>query len=194
MKLAILSGTFNPIHKSHIAIANYVKKEFDYDSILLVPAFLPPLKSNTAPAEDRLNMVKLAAKYEEGLTVSEVEFEISGKSYSYLTAQKLYEKYPIDGKLGFIMGTDAYVGLETWYAADELKELVEFIVFEREISFYDERVLRVQSQGFSMVKAYLPFVDISSSEIRRRIKNSEDISEYVIKEVEDYINEHDLYK
>ena len=194
MKLAILSGTFNPIHKSHIAIANYVKDKFDYDEVLLVPACHPPLKHNTASAIDRLNMVKLAAENEKNLTVSDVEFEIKGKSYSYLTARKLYEKYDIDGKLGFIMGTDAYVGLPSWYAADSLKSLVEFVVFEREIPFSDIQVKAVQSLGFNMLQAKLPFVNISSSAIRNKIKNNEDISKYVKKEVEDYINEHGLYK
>ena len=92
------------------------------------------------------------------------------------------------------MGTDAYVGLPSWYAADSLKSLVEFVVFEREIPFSDIQVKAVQSLGFNMLQAQLPFVNISSSAIRNKIKNNEDISKYVKKEVEDYINEHGLYK
>lgn len=194
MKLAILSGTFNPIHNSHIKIAKYVQKMLNYDEILLIPAFKPPCKDNCAPAHDRLEMVKLAASAKVELKVSEIEFEHNNKSYSYLTVKKLYERYDISGKIGFIIGTDAYIGLGTWYEADKLKNLVDFIVFEREIPFSDNRVKLMQRNGFNLIKASLPFEDISSSEIRKRIKNKESVSEFISKPVERYIYEHGLYK
>ena len=114
MKLAILSGTFNPIHKAHIQIAKYVQEKFQYDEILIIPAYNPPLKDNCESALHRLNMVKLSIEKEKGLVLSAIEYENRSKSYSYLTVQKLYERYKIDGKLGFIIGTDAYVGLKNW--------------------------------------------------------------------------------
>jgi len=194
MKLAILSGTFNPIHKAHIAVAKYVKEKFNYDEILIIPAYNPPLKDNCESALHRLNMVKLAIENEEGLVLSAIEYENRGKSYSYLTVQKLYERYKIEGKLGFIIGTDAYVGLEGWQNCDELKKQVDFVVFERKISFNDEKVLNLQKKGFNLIKADLPFNDISSSEIRKRLKEKKDISNLVNKTVEDYIYENALYK
>ena len=194
MKLAILSGTFNPIHKAHIAVAKYVKEKFCYDEVLIIPAYNPPLKDNCESALHRLNMVKLVTENENGLLLSAVEYENRGKSYSYLTVDKLYQRYKIDGKLGFIIGTDAYVGLKSWQNSEELKKRVDFIVFEREISFEDERVKRLQQDGYTLLKADMPFRNISSSEIRKRIKNKESISELVEKSVEGYIYENELYK
>lgn len=194
MKLAILSGTFNPIHKAHLSIANYVMEEFSYDKILVIPASNPPLKENLISPLARLEMVKLALKNQKQLILSEIEFESCEKSYSYITVKKLYERYNIEGKLGFIMGTDAYVGLKKWYEAAKLKSLVDFIVFEREISFSDEKVSVLQDEGFNLIRAELPFKNISSTDIRNKVKNFEDISDYVPKEVEDYINENGLYR
>lgn len=194
MKLAILSGTFNPIHKSHISIAKYVQNVFNYDEVWLIPAYKPPFKDDCALPKDRLKMTQLAAKTQKGLKVSDIEFENEGKSYSYLTIQKLYERYDIEGKIGFIIGTDAYVNLEKWYEADKLKKLVDFIVFEREIPFFDNKVKVLIDEGFNLIKAELPFEDVSSSEIRKKVKNGESISDFTDKSVEEYINEHGLYK
>lgn len=194
MKLAILSGTFNPIHKAHISIAKYVQKEFNYDEIFLIPAYNPPFKDNCAPAHARLEMVKLATIGQRGLTVSDIEFENTGKSYSYLTIKKLYERYNIEGKIGFIIGTDAYVKLDEWYEADKLKKMVDFVVFEREIPLNDEKVELLRKKDFNLLKANLQFTDISSSEIRKRIKHGETVSNFVETAVEEYINEHGLYK
>ena len=194
MKLAILSGTFNPIHKAHINVAKYVKEKFQYDEILIIPAYNPPLKDNCESALHRLNMVKLAIENEKGLLLSAIEYENRGKSYSYLTVQKLCKRYKIANKLGFIIGTDAYIGLKSWQNCGDLKKYVDFIVFEREISFEDERVVKLQKDGFNLIRAELPFDDISSTEIRKRIKNNEDISKLVPKSVGDYIYENGLYK
>ncbi len=194
MNLAILSGTFNPIHKAHIQVAKYVKEKFQYDEILIIPAYNPPLKDNCESALHRLNMVKLSIENEQGLVLSAIEYENRGKSYSYLTVQKLYERYKIDGKLGFIIGTDAYVGLKNWQHCDELKKYVDFVVFEREIPFTDKRVIELQADGFNLIKANLPFYDISSTEIRKKIKNKENISDFVTAEVKDYIYENKLYQ
>ena len=194
MKLAILSGTFNPIHKTHIAVAKYVKEQFQYDEVLIIPAYNPPLKDNCESALHRLNMVKLALENENGLVLSAIEYENRGKSYSYLTVEKLYQRYKIDGKLGFIIGTDAYISLKNWQNSDKLKKNVDFIVFEREINFEDERVKTLQGEGFNLKRANLPFCDISSSEIRKRLKNKESISNLVEKSVEEYIYENGLYK
>ncbi len=197
MKLAILSGTFDPIHKSHIALAEYVRDNFDYEKILLIPAYKSPFKPESETiARHRLNMVYAAAKELPAIEVSEIEFENTGTSYSYLTVKKLYERTEIDGKIGFIIGTDAYIHLEEWYKAEEFKKLVKFIVFEREISFEDERVKKIQTQGFEMLKASMPFVDISSSAVRERFSAGNNISDLVPKAVEEYIKENanELYK
>ena len=194
MKLAILSGTFNPIHKAHILLAEYVKSHFKYDKILVIPAYKPPFKEQTAEANMRLEMAKIAVKSVDGVEVSDIEFKLGGKSYSVLTLKELYKKYDIDGKIGFIIGTDAYRHLNMWYNERELKELADFIVFERDFSFDDKDVKLRQQEGFNLIKAEMPFVDISSTEIREKIASGERVEKYLPDGVERYINEHKLYK
>ena len=194
MKLSILSGTFNPIHNAHLALAQYVREKFDYDELLVIPAYNPPFKSDTASPADRLKMVELALKDYPQLRVCDIEYRSEEKSYSIVTVKKLYKEYNIDGKIGFITGTDAFADLDKWYKADELKTLVDFIVFERGLSFEDNKVILRQNEGFNMLRAGLPFFDISSTEIRRKILCGESVSEYLPKEVERYILENGLYK
>lgn len=194
MKLAILSGTFDPIHKSHISLAEYVYNKFEYDKILIIPAHKPPLKNNSAKAEHRYKMTELAAKNHSFLEVSDIEFQNNGKSYTILTLKELYKKYQPKGKIGFIIGTDAYINLPKWYCTEELKDLAEFILFERDIPFSDERIKKLQNDGYKITTTQLPFKDISSTEIRKKVYNNENISEYVTKEVEEYIKKYELYK
>ena len=194
MKLAILSGTFNPIHKLHIAIAKYVKENFAYDKLLLIPAFIPPFKEkNSELAHHRFNMVKdVCDKYEE-FEISDIEFKRNELSYSCTTLEELHKKFKPEN-IGFIIGTDAYINLDKWHNADKLKSLATFILFEREIPFEDEKVKRIEDKGFINQKAYLPFTDVSSSHIRELIKNDKDVTEFLEKETEEYIKKHGLYK
>lgn len=195
MKLAVLSGTFNPIHKAHTELAGFVRDNFNYDKILLIPAYKPPFKEEDGDFSlYRLEMVKLAAEELKDIEISEIEYKNEGKSYSYITVKKLYELFKPEEKIGFVIGTDAYVNLDKWYEADKLKQLVDFIVFERGISFDDERVEKIENKGFKLIKASLPFKDISSSEIRKRLGLGESISGLVSQKVEDYIYENGLYK
>ena len=194
MKLSILSGTFNPIHNAHLALAKYVQENFGYDELLVIPAYNPPFKSGTASPADRLEMVKLALKDYPEFKVCDIEYKSEEKSYSVVTIKKLYKMYNIDGKIGFILGTDAFAGLDTWYRAEELKKLVDFIVFERGLSFENNKVLLRKNEGFNLLRANLPFTDISSTEIRHKILCGESVSEYIPKEVERYIIKNGLYK
>ena len=194
MKLAILSGTFNPVHNVHIETAEYVKDIFDYDKILLIPAYNPPFKEFTLAPGFRMDMVKLAVKDCDWLEVSDVEYRLGGKSYSVLTLEALYREYDIEGRIGFILGTDAYRNLDKWYEADRLKKLADFIVFERGFSFEDNDVQSRQQEGFNLLKAEKPFKNVSSTEIRNRIAKGLDISEFVNKDVERYIKKNGLYK
>ena len=194
MKLAILSGTFDPIHNSHLALANFVKNNFSYDEILLIPAYNPPFKNSLASAKDRMSMAKLALRNLDYIKVSDIEYRLKGKSYSVLTVKELIKEYEVEGRIGFVIGTDAYITLEKWYNAEELRALVDFIVFERGVSFDDNRVKLLMDRGFKLIKAEMPYVDISSTEIRKRVKNNQSIAEFVPKLVEEFIKENELYQ
>ncbi len=193
MKLCIFSGTFNPIHKAHIKMAEYVLEHFGFDKIIFIPAYKPPHKNySQGMCQHRYNMVKIAIKDNPHFEISDIEYKNEGKSYSYLTALELYKQYKIDGKINFIIGTDAFEKIESWYETDKFKKLVDFIVFIRENEKVD--LTHLKNMGYNYTIAQMPFIDISSTELRNRISKGLPIKDIVSKEVEDYINKNGLYR
>lgn len=195
MKLCVFQGTFNPIHKAHLRMAEYVLKNYGFDKILFIPAYKPPHKIyDDKMSTHRLNMVKLATAYNKDFEVSDIEYNLGGKSYSYLTALELYKKYDIDGKIKFIIGTDAFEKIETWYEAEKFKELVDFIVFIRENELKNPKFEELKHKGYNFEFAKMEFIDISSSELREKIKSNQPVSDIITQEVEEYIKTNELYK
>ena len=195
MKLCVFQGTFNPIHRAHLDMAEYVLKNFGFEKILFIPAAVPPHKDyDSSLALHRLNMVRLATAYNPQFEVSDIEYKFKGKSYSYLTACELYKQYNIDGRINFIIGTDAFEKIETWYETDKFKKLVDFIVFVRENNFDEKRFKRLKDNGYNYRILSMPFEDISSTELREKIKNNQPVNNLVTKEVEEYIQKNGLYK
>ena len=195
MKLGVFQGTFNPIHKAHLRVAEYVTDKFDFDKFLFIPAFNPPHKScDTSLSFHRLNMVQLAVSKNPKFEASDIEFRLEGKSYTYLTICELYKLFSIEGKINFVIGTDAFKHIESWYEADKLKKLVKFIVFVREDNFEISRYDYLKDKGFDFEFESLPFEDISSTELRARVKEGKPIDDFVTEEVKDYILENGLYK
>ena len=193
MKLCIFSGTFNPIHIAHLKMAEYVLNNFGFDKILFIPAYKPPHKNyNPDMSVHRYNMVKLAIKDNPHFEISDIEFKREGKSYTYDTILELYKKYNPEGKINLIIGTDAFKQIETWYEAEKLKKLVDFIVFVRENDKVDLSELKLKGYNFRFAK--MEFIDISSTALRDRIKNNKPLANFVVKEVEDYIKENGLYR
>lgn len=193
MKLCIFSGTFNPIHKAHLKMAEYVLSHYGFDKIIFIPAYKPPHKDyDTNMCQHRFNMVKLAIKNNPHFEISDIEYKSEGKSYSYLTALKLYEQYNVDGKIHFIIGTDAFEKIESWYETDKFKKIVDFIVFIRENKTVNLDFLKEKGYNFEFTQ--MPFIDISSTELRNRIEQGLPINDLVTKEVEEYIYKNGLYK
>ncbi|MBQ8669482.1 nicotinate-nucleotide adenylyltransferase [bacterium] len=195
MKLCVFQGTFNPIHKAHLRVAQDVISHYDFDKIIFIPAYNPPHKNADLDfSKHRLKMVQLAVKINPRFEVSDIEFKREGKSYTILTIKELYSLYEVEGKIHFIIGTDAFEKIETWYQVDELKQLVKFIVFVREDNFDISRYDYLKSKGFDFEFQTLPYADISSTELRNKIKNDESIDDYVAQEVKEYIIANGLYK
>lgn len=133
MKFCLFAGTFNPIHKAHLAMAEYVLDNFGFDKIIFIPAYKPPHKSyDDNMSMRRFEMVKLATKNNPKFEVSDIEFKREGKSYTYLTILEILNQIQKNDKISFIIGTDAFRQIETWYETDKLKKLIDFIVFIRE--------------------------------------------------------------
>ena len=192
MKLCVFQGTFNPIHND---MAEFVLQNYGFEKIIFIPAAAPPHKDYDANfAIHRLNMVNLAVENNPHFEVSDIEFHLQGKSYSYLTALELYKKYNIEGKINFIIGTDAFEKIESWYHSEDFKKIVDFIVFVRENNFTPERFQYLKDKGYNFQFTRMPFEDISSTELREKIRKGLPINKLVPKTVEDYIRKNDLYK
>lgn len=199
MKICLFQGTFNPIHNAHLQICEYAKKHFDFDKIILIPAARPPHKNiDEESAIHRLNMAEIAAKDIDYIEVSDIEYQRDDISYTVPTVEEIYEKYPVDGMINFIIGTDAFKNIESWYETEKLKKMVDFVLFVRE----DEQSLKadetylqkLRQKGYNYRMMKMPFVDISSTQIRKNIHNSVPIKALVPDGVEKYIDKYGLYR
>ena len=184
MNICIFPGTFNPIHIAHIKMALFTLHKYNFDKIIFIPAYIPPHKQiDKNLAKHRFNMVKLVADTNTKFDVSDVEYQSEGKSYSLLTVKKIREEYNINGRLNFIIGTDAFCKIRSWYCVDELKELVHFIIFPRG----DDIINNDKFSDFDYELVSAEKIDISSTEIREHNTGE------TLKEVKDYILQNELY-
>lgn len=184
MTICIFPGTFNPIHMAHLCMAQYAVKKFGFEKIIFIPAYLPPHKEiNSNLAKHRFNMVKLATGRNLRFSVSDIEYKSEGKSYTLITVKKIRELYGIYDRLNMIIGTDAFQNIKSWYKADELKDLVHFIVFPRG----KDVINSCDFEGYSYEIVDSEKYDISSTEIRENTKME------MIQEIKEYIKENELY-
>ena len=181
MTICIFPGTFNPIHDGHIKMAEFALKKYNFEKIIFIPAYLPPHKEiDNNLAQHRYNMVESVIRDNSKFEISDIEYRSENKSYSLITVQKIIEQYGIQGRLNFIIGTDAFVKINSWYKAEELKKLVHFIVCKR-------RGEEELPEEWDYEIAGMEYVDISSTEIRKGLNKANNI-------VEGYIKENGLYK
>lgn len=136
MKLAVLGGSYNPIHIGHLMLADTVCRSCGYDTIAFVPAFLSPFKRGHAgcTVEDRIAMVEHAVADNPAFYCEPCEVTRQGVSYTIDTLRFLTQKYPQhDGKIGLIIGDDLLGGLDTWHEAVSLDDYADIIVGNRVI-------------------------------------------------------------
>lgn len=135
MRLAMLGGSFNPIHIGHLLLADEVCHRLGYDKVLFVPVNIPPHKelAEGASSQQRLEMIQLAIEGNPRFAVETCELERGGISYTYDTIQYLGKKYgsQLEGKLGLIMGDDLVEGFEEWGHYQELPELADIVLARR---------------------------------------------------------------
>ena len=184
MNICIFPGTFNPIHAGHLKMADFALKEFGFDKIVFIPAYIPPHKDiNKNLALHRYNMVKLAIAENSKFAISDIEYRSEGKSYSLITVKKIIEEYNLKNKLNFIIGTDAFKNIKTWFHTEELSKLVHFIVFPR-----GEDIINTEDfNDYSFEIVNMPKVDLSSTVLRA--KHGAGCN----KKVEEYIKLNGLY-
>ncbi len=193
--LGIMGGTFNPIHHGHLAAAEFVREEFKLDKVLFVPSGKPPHKhkGEIASPEHRWIMALLATDSNECFSVSSVEIERGGESYTSDTIVELEKIYGAGSNCYFITGADAIAEISTWHKSENLPKLAKFIAVSRpgyklDVSKIDPRFRRC---------TYLievPALAISSTEIRERIRKGQTIKYLVPEIVEKYIYKNKLYQ
>lgn len=189
-RTAILGGTFDPVHNTHLAIALAAANTFGLKKVLFVPAGNPPLKSRTqASWHHRLKMLELAvaAAGDPRFEVSEIEQPAAdgARSYSILTVEKLLQKGL--GPLSFIVGADAFADIGKWRRAEELARLVEFIVVPRPGCAY------VTPPGATVRELPAPLSPDSSSAVRASLRAGSPAVP-VPEPVLGYIRQHGLYQ
>ncbi|MFI3299799.1 MAG: nicotinate (nicotinamide) nucleotide adenylyltransferase [Candidatus Gastranaerophilales bacterium] len=191
MNLCVFQGTFNPIHNAHIDMANYVLDNYDFDNILFIPAYMPVHKDyDLKMCQHRFNMVKLAISDNDRFKISDIEYKLNQKSYTYYTILELYKIYDLKNKIKFIIGTDAFEKIETWHRSDELKKLVEFIVFTRENELNKNKYDYLKEKGYVFEFAKMDYIEISSTDAR---KNLDEQTQILPEKVKGYIIKNELY-
>jgi nicotinate-nucleotide adenylyltransferase len=200
--IGMLGGTFDPVHVAHVAVAQAARGELGLDEVVLVPAGLPPHKLGVAmaPAADRLAMVELAIDGEEGLSAGRIEIDRPGPSWTVDTVTGLLDAGRARGReidLTIILSADAFAGLPTWHEPDRLVRLARIAVAPRpgqappSIEALPAE-LRRAAAGITILRG--PNLDVSSTEIRRRVAEGRSIDGLVAPAVARYIEAHHLYR
>jgi nicotinate-nucleotide adenylyltransferase len=214
-RIGILGGTFNPVHFGHLAAAEEVRDRLRLDRVLFIPAFLPPHKDEVLPsAVQRLEMVRLALATNPHFKASDIEIKRGGRSFTIDTIGDLQQLHP-GAELYFITGIDAFIEVRTWMNWERLLSLCTFVVLSREgfrfgdlarLGFLDQaaRDLAALDEGHaeqartligdrSLVFERIPYYEISSTDIRARVRQGRSIKYCLPEAVEHYIIENKLY-
>jgi nicotinate-nucleotide adenylyltransferase len=191
-RVGILGGTFNPPHIAHLVIAEAVRDQLKLDRILFIPAATPPHKTNLEiiPAEQRLQMVKLAIKDNSFFEVSDIELNRKGPSYTIDTIIGLKRELPKED-FYFLLGIDLLVEFDTWKNPEKILEECTLVAMNRpgfDLGVVDKELLR------RVEVVNVPSIDISSTGIRRYVKSRRSIRYLVPREVEKYISENSIYR
>ncbi len=190
MKLGILGGTFDPIHRGHIELAKAARTALNLDKILLIPSGTPPHKpSVNASGEHRFEMAKIATQSLPELECSRHEVDRQGKSYTIETIEHFEKEYP-QAKIYFIVGADSIPEIPGWYDAERLYSKVVFAVAARPgTELGDDAPI-----PFEYVRIPMEAQDVASHQIRDQIRQGEDVTQKVNPEVLRYIEQEELYK
>lgn len=196
--LGIMGGTFDPIHKGHIDMAQQCMDRFSLTKMLFIPTGNPPHKqSNVTDKLHRLEMTRLAVNASTDFDVSDIEVSREGKTYTFDTLQILRDQYPGWG-FYYIIGADTLEDLFSWYRIEDVARMTKFLIVGRNGITPDKLHTAAQRvrEDFNaqLIDAQFVGLNISSTTIRDKTRNDESLKEYVTNDVEAYIYRHGLYK
>ena len=195
-EIAVFGGTFNPPHNGHIHLLKAFESSINFDKILIVPSAIPPHKKaqSLVSGEHRINMCRLAFP-EAG--ICDYEVKRGGKNYTADTLEHLKKLYP-DSNLYFIMGTDTLLSFNSWHEPQRilknavlLCDLRDDNITAKELEKFALQKLGLKREQF-IISEVKP-LELSSTEVRDKIKKGEDISSLVPEGVAEYIRKEGLY-
>ena len=197
-KIGLFFGTFNPIHNGHLMMANYIINNTDIDSILFVVNPTAPFKKkdNLLSFEDRVNMVDLAIANVKHIRSTKMENDLPLPAYTYNTFRHCVKTYGEDFEFVLILGCDNLSKLSQWKNAAEIIENHEIYVCPRNGIDYNKEIAKIKS-NFKVKAIYVvtdvPECNLSSTFIRKQIKEGKDIKFYVPSDVKKHIENNKFY-
>ncbi|MCH5298237.1 MAG: nicotinate (nicotinamide) nucleotide adenylyltransferase [Ruminococcus sp.] len=196
MRIALFGGSFNPVHLGHIKLVNDVRSEFNIDKVIIMPTYYTPMKDNSefANSEHRFEMCKLAFEAMDSVEVSDMEIKRQGNSYTYLTLNSLKEIYPYDD-LFMIVGADMFLTLQNWKNPQEIFKSASVIAVPRECESDElyNHGQRLKQMGCNSYIMSHKVMDVSSTQIREKLNNNENVDEFLDTKVFEYIKKCHLY-
>jgi nicotinate-nucleotide adenylyltransferase len=182
-RIGIYGGTFDPIHHGHLILAREAIEVLALEKVLFVPAAISPHKLHTSPGSTaaRLEMLRAALSDEPGFELNDMELSRPGPSFSFDTVRQLQREQP-EADFHFLIGEDNVAELETWHRFSELREMVTFVVLDRG-----------GSQSAHLYPTIRRQVDISATDIRKRVASGRSIRYLVPAAVEEIIHREKLY-
>jgi nicotinate-nucleotide adenylyltransferase len=183
-RIGILGGTFNPVHVGHLLAARRAQEALRLDQVLFLPCNRPALKSHESlwPAAFRLKLLWAALKGQPGFSVEDLELKRGGVSYTVETLEALRSRYR-GADFFFLLGTDAALDLPRWKRADDLKSLARLVVLTRPGAQFPVPGSRLIKR-FGLQMLQIPSLEVSSTEIRNRLKQGHPIAWMVPRAVE----------
>jgi nicotinate-nucleotide adenylyltransferase len=190
-RIGVFGGTFDPPHVGHLVVAVNVRHALSLDVVLLVVANVPWQKvgqRTVSAADDRIALVRAAVGDVVGLEVSTIEIDRGGPSYTADTLAELHAEHP-DAELFVVVGSDVAAGLTTWERVDEVRDLATVVVVER------PGVAPVTPlAGFSWMSVEAPHLEVSSTDLRARVRDGRPLDYLLPHAVIDAIDERHMYR
>lgn len=196
--IAVFGGSFNPPINSHFLLAKDIIEKCEIvEKLIFVPVSTKYQKSKLVSDEDRYNMLKIICQKNDKLEVSNIELIQDKQLYTIQTLDLLKEQYGKDYEIWFVMGTDNLKEVDTWYSPERLLKEYKIIVLERENDKLEEliknnKLLLKYKESLIKIEG-INKIFLSSTMIRQKLKNGEDIEEFIDKDVLEYIRENKLY-
>jgi len=205
--IGIFGGTFDPVHKGHTEIIKNLFELIPLDKVIVIPNGIPPHREASASSEERLRMVSSAFKSVDNIVIDNREIKKKDPSYAISTLKELIEENS-EHSLVWIMGSDAFAEIDSWYQWSDFTKMVNIIVMVRpnhEIPVESEAYKLLQkshtidkdslsSGNEKILLLKIRPIEISSTDIRNKIYKGSDVSEFLLEEVNELINKGNLYR